>query len=189
MSIQDIGSLGEFVAALATVITLIYLSAQIKQNNLITKAQFGHGLTQRLYDRFFNTAKDKEFAEFIAKDWAAEDLGDSETSRVTWFSIMLLVDVFDVYDKVKQGLVEEKHLDMRVHMLSTGIFRSPIGNRVWKFWSSVRDEEFVTWFENNVLNPTAAKEKMEKLRTENPELYGTDKSGNTSFRGLESEVD
>jgi len=189
MSIQDIGSLGEFVAALATVITLIYLSAQIKQNNLITKAQFGHGLTQRLYDRFFNTAKDKEFAEFIAKDWAAEDLGDSETSRVTWFSIMLLVDIFDVYDKVKQGLVEEKHLDMRVHMLSTGIFRSPIGNRVWKFWSSVRDEEFVTWFENNVLNPTAAKEKMGKLRTENPELYGTDKSGNTIFRGLESEVD
>ncbi len=120
MSIQDIGSLGEFVAALATVITLIYLSAQIKQNNLITKAEFGHGLTHRLYDRFFNTAKDKEFAEFIAKDWAAEDLEDSEKSRVTWFSIMLLVDVFDVYDKVKQGLVEEKHLDMRVHMLSTG---------------------------------------------------------------------
>ena len=185
MSIQDIGSLGEFVAALATVITLIYLSAQIKQNNLITKAQFGHGLTQRLYDRFFNTAKDKEFAEFIAKDWAAEDLGDSETSRVTWFSIMLLVDVFDVYDKVKQGLVEEKHLDMRVHMLSTGIFRSPIGNRVWKFWSSVRDEEFVTWFENNVLDPTTAKEKMDKLRTENPELYKIDELGNTIFRGLD----
>ena len=186
MSIQDIGSLGEFVAALATVITLIYLSAQIKQNNLITKAQFGHGLTQRLYDRFFNTAKDKEFAEFIAKDWAAEDLEDSETSRITWFSIMLLVDVFDVYDKVKQGLVEEKHLDMRVHMLSTGIFRSPIGNRVWKFWSIARDEEFVTWFENNVLDPTAAKERLEKFRTENPDLYEREKnSGNKLFRGLE----
>jgi len=184
MSIQDIGSLGEFVAALVTVITLIYLSGQIKQNNLITKAQFGHELTQRLYDRFFNTAKDKEFAEFIAKDWAAEDLEDSEKSRVTWFSIMLLVDVFDVYDKVKQGLVEEKHLDMRVHMLSTGIFRSPIGNRVWKFWSNVRDEEFVTWFEDNVLDPTAAKEKMEKLRTENPELHEREKSGNTIFRGI-----
>ena len=186
MSIQDIGSLGEFVAALATVITLIYLSAQIKQNNLITKAEFGHGLTHRLYDRFFNTAKDKEFAEFIAKDWAAEDLEDSEKSRITWLSIMLLVDVFDVYDKVKQGLVEEKHLDMRVHMLSTGIFRSPIGNRVWKFWSNVRDEEFVTWFENNVLDPTAAKEKLEKFRTENPDLYEREKnSGNKLFRGLE----
>lgn len=185
MSIQDIGSLGEFVAALATVATLMYLSAQIRQTNLTTKAQFGHGLTHRLYDRFFNTAKDKEFAEFIAKDWAAEDLEDSEKSRVTWFSIMLLVDVFDVYDKVKQGLVEEKHLDMRVHMLSTGIFRSPIGNRVWEFWSNVRDEEFVTWFENNVLDPTAAREKLEKLRTKNPELYEKSKSGNTIFRDLD----
>ena len=71
-------------------------------------------------------------------------------------------------------------------MLSTGIFRSPIGNRVWKFWSNVRDEEFVTWFENNVLDPTAAKEKLEKFRTENPDLYEREKnSGNKLFRGLE----
>mgnify|MGYP006114671519 FL=1 len=69
-------------------------------------------------------------------------------------------------------------------MLSTGIFRSPIGNRVWKFWSSVRDEEFVTWFENNVLDPAAAKEKMEKLRTENSDLYEREKSGNKLFRGV-----
>jgi hypothetical protein len=77
MSIQDIGALGEFVAALATVITLIYLSAQIKQNNLITKAEFGYGLTHRLCGRFFNTAKDKEFAELIAKDWVAEEPVDT----------------------------------------------------------------------------------------------------------------
>ena len=67
MSFQDFGSLGEFIAAIATLITLIYLSAQIRQTNMITRAQFGHGLTHRLYDRFFNTAKDKEFSEFIVK--------------------------------------------------------------------------------------------------------------------------
>ena len=108
MSFQDMGSLGEFIAALATVVTLLYLSAQIRQTNLITKAQFGHGLTHRLYERFFQTAKDQEFAEFLGKDWAAEDLNSVEKSRITFFTIMLLVDVFDVYDKVKQGLVEEK---------------------------------------------------------------------------------
>ena len=68
MSFQDMGSLGEFIAALATVVTLLYLSAQIRQTNLITKAQFGHGLTHRLYERFFQTAKDQEFAEFLGKD-------------------------------------------------------------------------------------------------------------------------
>ena len=95
---------------------------------------------------------------------------------------MLLVDIFDVYDKVKQGLVEEKHLEMRVHMLSTGIFRSPIGSRVWLFWSNVRDEEFVSWFEKNILDPTTAKKKLERLREKNPDLYEEKNSKNTVFR-------
>ena len=32
MSIQDLGSLGEFVAEIATLITLVYLAIQIRQN-------------------------------------------------------------------------------------------------------------------------------------------------------------
>lgn len=32
MSIQDLGSLGELVAAIATIATLIYLATQIRQN-------------------------------------------------------------------------------------------------------------------------------------------------------------
>ena len=32
MSIQDLGSIGEFVAALATLATLVYLAIQIRQN-------------------------------------------------------------------------------------------------------------------------------------------------------------
>ena len=171
MSFQDMGSLGEFIAAIATVITLLYLSAQIRQTNLITKAQFGHGLTHRLYERFFQTAKDHEFSEFIGKDWAADDIDSVDKSRITIFSIMLLVDVFDVYDKVKQGLVEKKHLDMRVHMLRTGIFRSPTGNRVWKFWQNVREDEFISWFEQNILDPTSTEEAVKKMIEENPELY------------------
>ena len=95
MSFQDMGSLGEFIAALATVVTLLYLSAQIRQTNLITKAQFGHGLTHRLYERFFQTAKDQEFAEFLGKDWAAEDLNSVEKSRITFFlNIRILKTIF-----------------------------------------------------------------------------------------------
>jgi len=38
MTIQDLGSIGELVAALATVATLIYLAAQIRQNTRAMKA-------------------------------------------------------------------------------------------------------------------------------------------------------
>ena len=92
---------------------------------------------------------------------------------------MLLVDVFDVYDKVKQGLVEKKHLDMRVHMLRTGIFRSPTGARLWSFWKTVRDQEFVDWFEKNVVDPNAMAEFIEKFREDNPD-EGDYKKGETN---------
>ena len=39
----------QIIAALGVVVSVVYLGMQIKQQNIITKAQFGHSLTQRLY--------------------------------------------------------------------------------------------------------------------------------------------
>ena len=52
----------QIIAALGVVVSVVYLGLQIKQQNVITKAQFGHSLTQRLYDRYFQTSKDLEYA-------------------------------------------------------------------------------------------------------------------------------
>ena len=48
----------QVVAALGVVISVVYLGVQIHQQNEITKAQFGHSLTQRQYERYFATTKD-----------------------------------------------------------------------------------------------------------------------------------
>ena len=40
----------QVIAALGVVISVIYLGVQIHQQNEITKAQFGHSLTQRQYE-------------------------------------------------------------------------------------------------------------------------------------------
>mgnify|MGYP006216991707 FL=1 len=40
----------QVVAALGVVVSVIYLGVQIHQQNEITKAQFGHSLTQRQYE-------------------------------------------------------------------------------------------------------------------------------------------
>ena len=62
----------QIVAALGVVVSVIYLGLQIKQQNTITKAQFGHSLTQRLYDRYFQTSKDLEYAKFMSTDWHSD---------------------------------------------------------------------------------------------------------------------
>ena len=72
----------QIIAALGVVVSVVYLGMQIKQQNIITKAQFGHSLTQRLYERYFQTSTNKEYAEFMSKDWDAEDLNPTEETRV-----------------------------------------------------------------------------------------------------------
>ena len=77
----------QIIAALGVVISVVYLGVQIHQQNEITKAQFGHSLTQRQYERYFATAKDGEFANFLSKDWSSDELTDAENWRSTMFII------------------------------------------------------------------------------------------------------
>ena len=159
----------QIIAALGVVISVIYLGIQIHQQNEITKAQFGHSLTQRLYDRYFNTTKDKEFSLFLSQDWSADDLTNEERWRVNHFIMMCLVDLFDVYDKVENKFVEKKHLDIRINALGLGVMKTEAGISVWNYmksrlgvmkteagisvWNymkSTRSEKFVEWFEEEI---------------------------------------
>ena len=102
----------QIIASLGVVVSVIYLGIQIHQQNIITKAQFGHSLTQRLYDRYFQTSKDQEYAEFMSKDWSSDNLTPSESWRIQMAILTYLVDIFDVYhDKVKT--VNGSVLDIR----------------------------------------------------------------------------
>ena len=72
MGAETIIIIVQVIAALGVVVSVVYLGIQIHQQNEITKAQFGHSLTQRQYERYFATAKDSEFADFLAKDWSGK---------------------------------------------------------------------------------------------------------------------
>ncbi len=58
VSIQGLGSLGEILAAAATIVTLIYLSMQIKLNNRLAVSTIENQLNSREYERRFAIAMD-----------------------------------------------------------------------------------------------------------------------------------
>ncbi len=161
----------QVIAAAGVVISVVYLGVQIHQQNEITRASFGHSLTQRLYDRYFQTTKDAEFSEFLSQDWAREDLSNTETWRITHFIIMCLVDLFDVYDKVKQGYVEKKHLDIRMTPLKMGVMKSSIGKGVWKYMKVNRDDEFIQWFEHQIYETELVIDENIKKRNISQNMY------------------
>ena len=155
MSAETIIIIVQMVAAFGVVVSVIYLGIQIHQQNEITKAQFGHSLTHRMYERYFNTSKDKEFSNFLSKDWAAGELDNADKWRVAVYVNALLVDIFDTYEKVEKGFVDETHLKMRIHMLKLGTMKAPIAQSTWKYWRGIKSKEFVEWFETEIYGDRA----------------------------------
>jgi len=140
----------QIIAALGVVVSVIYLGLQIRQQNIITKAQFGHSLTQRLYDRYFQSSKDSEYAEFLSTDWHADKYDPVEGWRISMAIMTYLVDLFDVYDKVQDGLVDKSHLETRMRTLKLGVMKTPIARGVWQQWKGNRSKEFINWFESEI---------------------------------------
>ena len=155
MSAETIIIIVQMVAAFGVVVSVIYLGIQIHQQNEITKAQFGHSLTHRMYERYFNTSKDKEFSNFLSKDWAAGELDNADKWRVAVYVNALLVDIFDTYEKVEKGFVDETHLKMRMHMLKLGTMKAPIAQSTWKYWRGIKSKKFVEWFETEIYGDRA----------------------------------
>ena len=155
MSTETIIIIVQMVAAFGVVVSVIYLGIQIHQQNEITKAQFGHSLTHRMYERYFKTSKDKEFSNFLSKDWAAGELDNADKWRVAVYVNALLVDIFDTYEKVEKGFVDETHLKMRMHMLKLGTMKAPIAQSTWKYWRGIKSKEFVEWFETEIYGDRA----------------------------------
>ena len=153
----------QVIAALGVIVSVVYLGIQIKQQNEITKAEFGHSLTNRMYERYFNTSKDNEFSAFLSKDWSdTKKLNDSERWRVAVFVNMVLVDIFDTYDKVERNLVDKSHLDMRMHMLKLGTMKTEIAKVTWNYWKKTRNQDFIDWFEREIYDEVVSEEGFDK---------------------------
>ena len=150
MTLQTLVVLAQFVAAFGVICSVAYLAIQIRQNARITQAQFGHSLTSRFYERYFHSAKDREFSQFLAKDWSKDKLEDYEYWRITLWINACLVDIFDTYDQNKKGLVDITHLNMRMNLLKAGIMKTRMGRPTWEFWKVNRTSEFIEWFETEI---------------------------------------
>ena len=146
----------QIIAALGVVVSVVYLGIQINQQNKITKAQFGHSLTQRLYERYFETSTNRDYAEFLAKDWNADDLTPTDITRIQMAVITYLVDIFDVYDKVQEGLVNKSHLETRMNTLKLGVMKTTAAKVVWSYWKNNREQSFIDWFESEIYDDEAA---------------------------------
>jgi hypothetical protein len=107
MSIQDLGSVGEFVGAIAVVVSLLYLAVQIRQNTRSMHASAVHQATTGASAFSMPVAESQEVARiFNTGLFQPEQLTTAE-DRIRW--LVLIISQFrhyeDVYLQYKNGTV------------------------------------------------------------------------------------
>ena len=156
MSIQDLGSIGELIAAIATIATLVYLAIQIRHNTSAIKSSVLETTGSR----------SMELAKFVTQD--------KELSRIIMLASTSDVDL-DEHDRFRLSLL--LHATMRgyevtVAQYSHGYLDSDnysglINNLV--FWVSLSD--FPGWWETAQINYSKELKDAVKEALKNPETY------------------
>jgi hypothetical protein len=90
MTLEDLASLGEIVGAVAVVVTLVYLSFQVRQNTRAVRTDFYTKATQQLWETANTIAQNAELNRLVYKGTAAMD-GVSEEDR---FRLQLILGSF-----------------------------------------------------------------------------------------------
>jgi hypothetical protein len=97
MTIQDLGSVGELIAAIATVATLIYLALQIRQNTNATRAASFHAITDSMNHVNVAVAQNPG----LARIWLAGTADRSSLSEEERYQYdLVLLSYFHVFETI-----------------------------------------------------------------------------------------
>ena len=165
--LDDLGIIAQIIEAALLPLSLIYLAREAQLNVKLTRAQFSHTLTDRLYERYLSSTQNEEFVAFLAKDFSSEELTAEDQWRVTLWTNTMLVDLFDTYEQRANGLATPEQLDMRVNLLKLGLMQSPGTKAAWSLWKRSKDAAFVNWFEAEIYGGPIADDFLDRAASLN----------------------
>jgi len=131
MNLQDLGSIGEVVAAIATVATLIYLAIQIRQNGESVRMSAEMEVSKQFAGWASLVVNNPDLGRIW--DAAAEDPGsltDQDISQFLWFIMELLLLYEAQYHMYVKGHISEEAWDAKANMIF-GTIQNPIVRKWW----------------------------------------------------------
>jgi len=151
MTIQDLGSLGELVGAVATVATLIYLAVQIRANTSAVKSAAAQSVHEAFATWYRMLAADADLSAISVnglRDYAALSEGDKARFVCTFMAFLSCSQ--DAFIKWREGtLSRELWLGWEAVMMN--LFLSPGGQDFWKERGYLFGGEFRAHVENDIL--------------------------------------
>ena len=157
MTIQDLGTIGELVAAIATVATLIYLAAQIRQNTNSMKT----AAVSSLHDVQLLTRDNDRYNVLILKSLRSEELTPEERLHMVerFFTIVRAFE--GIWLQQRLGAVTQDQFDQHLDLLRWAI-SAPSARRMWEQLAPTFAPGFRAVVESEVLSADAPPSRMYK---------------------------
>lgn len=156
MTIQELGSLGEFVAAIATVATLIYLAVQIRHNTTVTQEQNMRDLL-RQYDFCTPVVANPDLASLLRRglqDFEALDKDQQARFHFFWHPVFLEREA--MWRAHRKGLLGDQDLYTANIQALVALINTPGGAQWWAMEQTVLSQEFVGAIEAQMTAADAA---------------------------------
>ena len=142
MSIQDIGAIGELLAAIATLITLIYLATQIRQNTRGMQMGQSQEFIRWNTELVEPLVTERDLAELWQNGQDnLSDLDSTDQLRITLFEWRAIGAWHHYYHMRQLGLIPD-HLWIQLVGLFKRIGQREAMQQAWLEWRDVYDEEF-----------------------------------------------
>jgi hypothetical protein len=146
MTIQDLGSVGELVAAIATVATLIYLSIQIRSSNRLARAEASRTPNSDLNRINASFGVDPLFRAAMRRVLAGAErveLEPDERTLMDYYMISLTNIQEQLAREVREGILDPDALDFG----GAGLFSLPYYRTSWPIYRPFLSSVFVEDFE------------------------------------------
>ena len=121
MSLTDLAALGSFVSAVAVLISLIYLSLQVKQAERNQQSSIRATRVTRIVDIMMGLA-DPSLADAVTKaSEGAKDVSDQQIRQFTFYCGARFHNAEDSFNQFQEGLLNQRAFDSLVAGLKNSL--------------------------------------------------------------------
>ena len=154
---QLLGNYGEFVGAIAVVITLVYLAIQVRHSRAATEANTRQlesttlrEMAGRMESRTLLLATDSGLADrLVRQNLDPDSLSELDRFHLFWYVISWIADYEEAYRQYTLGSIPESALAARTINMQ-GLLESDEAKGAWSLALTQLDPKFVVWVKSKL---------------------------------------
>jgi hypothetical protein len=150
MTIEQLGNLGEFIAAIATLATLAYLAVQVRHNTKALRASTFQQVSEAMAQNVSHLTDNDDLAAIALKVSVGDDLAPVERLRYQGLILMSMRRLESIYHQHRLGSINADQVKgFELSMIS--LVKEPIALEWWGKAKITFDEHFVEYVDKRLM--------------------------------------